>query len=63
MKYYNVPSLKSKIKEIDVRRLTVLPDATSVTSSCVATADLLTVPEAVSGETPELSLGLPDITV
>ena len=40
MKYYNMPSLKSKTKEIDICRLTVLPDATSVTSSCMVTTSL-----------------------
>ena len=52
---------------LDYQRLTVLPDATSVTSSCGVTASLqvladqLTVPEA-HGEVPsELSLGVPAV--
>ena len=42
---------KSKTKEIDVRRLTVLPDAASVTSSCVVTVPLQVL--ATKGKLPK----------
>ena len=48
--YYNVPSLKAKVMEIDVRRLTVLPDASNITSQCVAATKLRDDPDEVEDD-------------
>ena len=50
MTYYNVPSLKAKVMEIDVRRLTVLPDASSITSQYVAASKLQDDPAEVKDD-------------